>query len=133
MEPRRKIPDAASAASTRLLLLLLLAVVLLQAAEAFLPPLSSTATTTTSSSAGRIEAPGTRLWSSGGEPPRLSITEQLKLSPNRWKRNGQPLEPGVGGIWPGRPDAKKYKVRVARSALIERAGRVDWLEGGSRS
>lgn len=45
-------------------------------------------------------------------PKRLTVTEQLQLSPNRWKRNGQPLEPGVGGIWPGKPDAKKYKVRM---------------------
>ncbi|TFJ80987.1 hypothetical protein NSK_007630 [Nannochloropsis salina CCMP1776] len=45
-------------------------------------------------------------------PKRLTVTEQLQLSPNRWKRNGQPLEPGVGGIWPGKPDAKKYKVTV---------------------
>lgn len=44
------------------------------------------------------------------EPKRLTITEQLKFSPNRWKRNGEPLEPGYGGIWPGNPDAKTYKV-----------------------
>jgi hypothetical protein len=44
---------------------------------------------------------------------KMSIIEQLKLSPNRWKRGGKDLEPGVGGIWPGRPDANKYKVRGA--------------------
>ena len=84
--------------------LLLLLALHFEPTHAFLLPSPSTG-------ASRIaqQPSGTRLW---GEPPkRLTITEQLKLSPNRWKRNGQPLEPGVGGIWPGRPDAKTYKVR----------------------
>lgn len=44
-------------------------------------------------------------------PKRMTITEQLKFSPNRWRVNGKELEPGVGGIWPGKPDAKTYSVR----------------------
>jgi len=58
-----------------------------------------------------IQSPLAPLYAS--EPKRLTVTEQLKFSPNRWKRNGQPLEPGFGGIWPGKPDAKTYKVSVA--------------------
>lgn len=58
-----------------------------------------------------IQSPAAPLYAS--EPKRLTVTEQLKFSPNRWKRNGQPLEPGFGGIWPGKPDAKTYKVSEA--------------------
>lgn len=57
-------------------------------------------------------APPTASSTGGASKPRkLTIVEQLKLSPNRWKLNGKELEPGVGGIWPGKPDAKTYKVR----------------------
>lgn len=95
-----------------LLLLLALLLAVLHACQAFLPPTVSTISSPSSHTSSRIE--GTRLGSTsgGGQPPkRLTISEQLKLSPNRWKRDGQQLEPGVGGIWPGKPDAKTYKVR----------------------
>lgn len=38
------------------------------------------------------------------------IVDILKTSPNRWR--GQELEPGVGGIWPGDPKAKRHTITV---------------------
>lgn len=94
-------------------LLVVLLAVLLQASRAFVP--CSSPINPSSSRPPALESGGegtTRLWMSSQPPERLTISEQLKLSPNRWKRSGQSLEPGVGGIWPGKPDAKTYKVRA---------------------
>ncbi len=65
---------------------------------------------TTSVATEEAAVAGLRLFST--PPKRLTVTEQLKYSPNRWKNNGEPLEPGFGGIWPGDPNAKTYKVTV---------------------
>lgn len=109
--PRRK--TSPPAPLLLLLLLGLLLAMLLQTARAFLLLGPSSSPGRTAQRPGE----GTRLWNS--QPPkRLTISEQLKLSPNRWKRNGQPLEPGVGGIWPGKPDAKTYKVRAGGSIKV---------------
>ena len=125
------IPRAAGATRpSRLLLLVALLLAVLHASQAFLPPAVSTSPSSHASSS-RIE--GTRLGStSGGSqgPKRLTISEQLKLSPNRWKRDGKPLEPGVGGIWPGKPDAKTYKVRVRCVGVCRVASRGDWMGKG---
>jgi hypothetical protein len=67
--------------------------------------------------------------SSGGEggPKRLTISEQLRYSPNRWKRDGKDLEPGVGGIWPGKPDARKYKVLCAAAFVTHAPQTLDLI------
>lgn len=111
-------PAAAAGGAMRpassLLLLLALLLAVLHACQAFIPPAVSTSTSPSSHTSPSSRIEGTRLGSTsgGGQPPkRLTISEQLKLSPNRWRRDGQQLEPGVGGIWPGKPDAKTYKVR----------------------
>ena len=105
-QPPRPRPSQAAA----LLLLLALLAAALQTAHAFLLPSLTGGRTAAAPPQQGASSRCTRLW---GEPPkRLTITEQLKLSPNRWRRDGTALEPGVGGIWPGKPDAKKYKVRA---------------------
>lgn len=38
----------------------------------------------------------------------------VRYSPNTWR--GEEIEPGYGGVWPGDPDAKTYK--VCRSGLL---------------